>query len=131
MAGVTVCGVLLGACGSGQVRASSDRVGGSLHRPVAQRAGWEAVLPSPEVAMDERCLDRDTLPEASTRDAALAVRHPRAVDAITSSWPVEARPSLDRDRTGRTSTNPERFIYSSDSPYPRRGIYGARWYRRY
>lgn len=125
------CGALLGACGSGQVRASGDRVGGSLHRPVAPRAGWEAVLPPPEVAMDERCLDRASLPEASRRDAALAVRRPRAVDPITTSWPVEPRPSLDRDRTGRTSTNPERFIYSSDAPRYRRSPYGARWYRRY
>ena len=81
--------------------------------------------------MDQRCVDRRLLPEATRRDAALSKSRPEAIDAITSSWPVAPTPSLDRQRTGRTSVNPERFIYSSDeSPYYW-GSYRQRLYRRY
>ncbi len=129
--GALAC-LLLTACASTRtVRTSAERPV-TLHRPIAAGAGWDAVLPAPEVAMDQRCVDRRLLPEANRRDAALSIRHPEAVDAITSSWPVAPTPSLDRERTGRTSTNPERFIYSSEyGAYFYRGAYRTRGYRRY
>lgn len=121
----------LGACGPTRaVRTSAERPA-TLHRSVGAGAGWDVVLPSPEVAMDQRCQDRRRLPEAWRRNASLSISRPEAIDAITSSWPVAPTPSLDRERTGRTSVSPERFIYSSEyetyiwSPYRRR------LYRRY
>jgi len=82
--------------------------------------------------MDQRNQDRRLLAEASRRDVALAKHRPEAVDAIDASWPQASVPSLDHDRTGRTSTNPERFIFSSEYGRTYRRGYrtrsGYRWY---
>lgn len=130
-AGAAALLVVLSACGPTRtVRTSAERPV-TLHRSVVAQTGWDAVLPPPEVAMDQRCVDRRLLPEASRRDASLSVSRPEAIDAITSSWPVAPTPSLDRERTGRTSTQPERFIYSSEYEPYYRSSYRRRLYRRY
>lgn len=130
-AGAAALLVVLSACGPTRtVRTSAERPV-TLHRSVAAQTGWDAVLPPPEVAMDQRCVDRRLLPEATRRDASLSVSRPEAIDAITSSWPVAPTPSLDRERTGRTSTQPERFIYLSEYEPYYRSSYRRRLYRRY
>ncbi len=78
---------------------------------------WDAVFPPPEVARFERRYDRAWAPEYSRNDAGLSPRDDGPIDAISASWPEPWRPDLDSDRTGRTSTDPERFMYSSRRAY--------------
>ncbi len=107
-------GVFLSACASTTYVRTETQRRAVLHRAPASGPGWDAVMAAPEVVMDQRRLDRRILAEATRRDTALSKSRPEAISAIAASWPAAVVPSLDYERTGRTSTNPERFIYSGD-----------------
>ncbi len=77
---------------------------------------WDAVFPPPEVTHDELRYG-SWAPERWRNDADLGAAPAGAIDAISASWPEPWRPDLDFERTGRTSTDPERFIYSSRRPW--------------
>ena len=81
--------------------------------------------------MDHGGWDRRRWPEGTGRDGSVWSSRPEGRGAIASSWPVAPTPTRERERTGRTSTNPERFIYSSDYEPYYRGSYRQRLYRRY
>lgn len=99
--------------------------------PIPAGTRWDVVLPPPEVARFERRYDRGWLPETWRNDERLSPRDDRPIDAVSGSWPEPWRPDLDFDRTGRTSVQPERFIYSSRLPYTRYRAWRWRgWYRR-
>ncbi len=57
-------------------------------------------------------------PEYGRRDGALGVEGGEITDSWYA-WPVEARPSLNNQRSFRTSRDPDRYTYPSTEPYGR------------